>query len=441
MKRLSLLLVVVFALNVLLAGVAFGENEVERVFMRFWIGERTYHVNDVPVEMDAAPILIEGKTMLPIRFVATPLGANVTWDRDEQKVTVRLDGKTVELWVDENTARVNGKPKMIDPDNPEVKPLLVPPGRTMLPLRFISENLGSKVDWCPDRKEATVAYPVNLAPKKETVLIIEGMEEKCLLNLRVSPLFPYAIYVDEDRYHMDQKEGKDVILPRADVSPEVFMSFTHRPDVEPSLLVAEMQEALRENYAQVQFRGYVEMPLPSYFLYASGGDAWNDPVERCYLVEDFDGGAFIIRQRLFTEAEEGHGARFDAMLKEFFVWHAGKGKYFPPGAVANNEGAVHTSCWDYQPLDMAPKAGWEDAELEGLSREQLVEVLGCPPHVIRMTSVVGPDYNRELWVYHPYDQDPTGLFVWLKGEAFHHSTLNEFSGFWCYEMTNPDFWD
>ncbi len=98
-------------------------------------------------------------------------------------------------------------------------------------------------------------------------------------------------------------------------------------------------------------------------------------------------------------------------------------------------------CWNYQPTGMKPNPGWDTVDLEGLTREELVEVLGCPPHVIRMTSVVSAAHNRELWVYHPYDEDPTGLFVWLKGNVFHDSMLDEFNGFWCYEMSDLDFWE
>jgi len=99
------------------------------------------------------------------------------------------------------------------------------------------------------------------------------------------------------------------------------------------------------------------------------------------------------------------------------------------------------NCWEYQPTTMQPKPGWDTATLDGLSRKQLVDALGCPPHMIRMTSVVDASNNRELWVYHPYDKDPTGLYIWLKGDVFHDSKLDEFMGFWGHEMTNPDFWE
>ena len=109
--------------------------------------------------------------------------------------------------------------------------------------------------------------------------------------------------------------------------------------------------------------------------------------------------------------------------------------------VNGNGETACAGCWDYQPTDMKPNTGWENVNLEGLTREELVDVLGCPPHVIRMTSVVSAANNREMWVYHPYDEDPTGLFVWLKGGVFHYSTLNEFNGFGCYQMTDLPFWE
>jgi len=42
-----------------------------------------------------------------------------------------------------------------------VTPLIIPPGRTVLPLRFIAENLGSNVEWEPVTREVTVIYPAN----------------------------------------------------------------------------------------------------------------------------------------------------------------------------------------------------------------------------------------------------------------------------------------
>jgi len=109
--------------------------------------------------MDTAPVIKDGRTLLPIRYVAAPLGAEVLWDPDTRKVTISNNGTKIEMWIGKNTALINGVEKKIDPDNSQVAPVILPPGRTMLPLRFISENLGCQVDWNGDLREAKVTYP------------------------------------------------------------------------------------------------------------------------------------------------------------------------------------------------------------------------------------------------------------------------------------------
>ena len=134
-------------------------KDIEQIIIRLYIGKTYYYVNDELLEMDVAPIIREGRTLLPIRYVAEALGAEVGWNGKEQKVTITFKGTTIELWIGKNTARVNGEYKLIDPTNPNVKPIIIPPGRTMLPIRFIAENLGCRVDWDPKLREVKITYP------------------------------------------------------------------------------------------------------------------------------------------------------------------------------------------------------------------------------------------------------------------------------------------
>ena len=125
----------------------------------FQIGNKIMYVNDIPQEIDVLPQIIEGRTYLPVRWIAEPLGATVDWDGYEKKVTVKLKETVIELWIDKNIAIVNGANTLIDLGNPKVVPVIIPPGRTMLPIRFIAENLGCKVDWDPALKEVKITYP------------------------------------------------------------------------------------------------------------------------------------------------------------------------------------------------------------------------------------------------------------------------------------------
>ncbi len=128
--------------------------------MRFYIGSSDYYVGNEIKTMDTVPQILENRTVLPIHYVAQPLGANVAWNGDEQKVTVAMGSKTIILFINNNTAIVAGVSKAIDPNNPNVKPVVIPPGRTMLPLHFIAVELGCQVDWNPSTQEVKVTYPV-----------------------------------------------------------------------------------------------------------------------------------------------------------------------------------------------------------------------------------------------------------------------------------------
>lgn len=105
------------------------------------IGQNYAWVDGRAVDLDAAPLLRDGRTMLPARFVIEALGGSVDWDADAQKVTIMKDGKTIEIVIGADFATVDGKIVPLD------APAFIENGRTYLPLRFIAENLGASVTW------------------------------------------------------------------------------------------------------------------------------------------------------------------------------------------------------------------------------------------------------------------------------------------------------
>ncbi len=131
-----------------------------KILMRFQIGDTLMFLNDDFIEIDAPPTIVGGRTLLPIRWIAEPIGANVSWDGKERKVTIILNDTTIELWIGKPLARVNGIEKPIDPNNLKVVPMILN-GRTMLPVRFVAENLGCRVEWDPTTRTVTIIYPKN----------------------------------------------------------------------------------------------------------------------------------------------------------------------------------------------------------------------------------------------------------------------------------------
>ena len=68
-----------------------------------------------------------------------------------------LGKKTIALWIGKSAATVNGVSTLIDSTNGKVVPEIIS-GRTILPLRFVTENLGCSVIWTAATKTITITY-------------------------------------------------------------------------------------------------------------------------------------------------------------------------------------------------------------------------------------------------------------------------------------------
>jgi GH25 family lysozyme M1 (1,4-beta-N-acetylmuramidase) len=119
------------------------------------VGDPNITVNGISQKIDAQgskPIIKNGRTLLPIRTLIESLGGQVLWDAKEQKVTITLNGHSIVLWIGKTTALVDGSKTTLD-----VAPTIIT-GRTYLPLRFISENLGASVNWDDKTQTVTIYY-------------------------------------------------------------------------------------------------------------------------------------------------------------------------------------------------------------------------------------------------------------------------------------------
>jgi hypothetical protein len=121
------------------------------------------YIDGKKIEIDpgrgTVPLIIKdwGRTVLPIRAVVEALGGTVQWDSVNRKVTIILNKITIELWIDNPVAAIDGAKNWIDNDNHEVKPLIVN-SRTMIPLRFVATSLGCAVDWNGTTQTITLTY-------------------------------------------------------------------------------------------------------------------------------------------------------------------------------------------------------------------------------------------------------------------------------------------
>lgn len=98
-------------------------------------------INGSIVQPTVAPVIENGTTLVPLRIVSQNLGSQVDWNGANRSITITKDGKEILLTVDSKKAVVAGQEKEL---------LLAPKiinSTTMVPIRFVSENLDAYVNW------------------------------------------------------------------------------------------------------------------------------------------------------------------------------------------------------------------------------------------------------------------------------------------------------
>ncbi len=101
----------------------------------------TVKVNDSELAFDQNPIIIEGRTLVPLNAIFTALGATVKWDGETYTVTAQRGNTNISLKIGSNQLFVNGTAKELD------VPAIIVAGRTLVPAKAVSEAFGCNVGW------------------------------------------------------------------------------------------------------------------------------------------------------------------------------------------------------------------------------------------------------------------------------------------------------
>ena len=110
--------------------------------------EPTVYLNGEQMTFDVNPFIEDGRTLVPMRAIFEAVGASVTWDEEDRTVHAirEKDGEVslVSLQIDSAAAFVNSGAKELD------VPAKIVDDRTFVPLRFVIESLGERVEWDAD---------------------------------------------------------------------------------------------------------------------------------------------------------------------------------------------------------------------------------------------------------------------------------------------------
>lgn len=136
------------------------EEKVEEIILKIILTvgskdlEKYLNEDKTIIKMDIAPYIKDGRTMIPIRYLAEALEMKVTWDKETRTVLLEDAKFKIEIPVDTNIIKVNGEETESD-----VKPELKE-GRTMLDIANVARALGLKdgedIFWDPVEKKVTI---------------------------------------------------------------------------------------------------------------------------------------------------------------------------------------------------------------------------------------------------------------------------------------------
>jgi hypothetical protein len=123
------------------------------IVMKLQVGNKNALINNETSSLEAAPVIKDGRTMVPLRFIGEAFDAEFTYDSVFKIIDINFGSDKIKMQIGKNIAFVNGKEIKLD-----VVPYIVN-GRTLVPIRFISETFGAEVVWDGTTKTVTIIYP------------------------------------------------------------------------------------------------------------------------------------------------------------------------------------------------------------------------------------------------------------------------------------------
>ncbi len=103
-----------------------------------------------PVTFDQEPVIVNDRTMVPVRAIFEALGASVSWNAETRTVTSKLGSLTVVMVIDNPVMTINSAIKTMD------APPVIMGDRTLVPVRAVAESFGCTVSWDAGKRQVSI---------------------------------------------------------------------------------------------------------------------------------------------------------------------------------------------------------------------------------------------------------------------------------------------
>lgn len=209
MKRLATLFFGTLILTLLLAVTAMAANTTLQVQNAAGQYE-TRSVRTVSIVLDGQTLasdipafIVDNRTLVPVRIVSENLGAQVTWKQDTRQVQIETGGTSITLTIGSAQALVNGEAVALYDGVPATMAAMGSLTRTMVPLRFVSEQLGAQVEF--DNDTSTVR--ITTAEEETYNLTAPVVQSDGVITVAADPAAQPSIFTLEGRVVIDFPSG------------------------------------------------------------------------------------------------------------------------------------------------------------------------------------------------------------------------------------------
>ena len=187
-------LIIISLLFLLVSIVSYAGNfrsdfhiEVDKNIYKYNDRVVTIEINGTEIkEADMPAIILDGRTLVPVRevFESKSIGASVEWNEPRQEVIIKYENKTIVLTINSKVAYVNNVPVELDVPAKIIRDTSKEYGKTMIPIRFVSEQMGYNVGWNESSYRVSLSdgeKNSNQPPKKDEA------QESTLENIKSLP--------------------------------------------------------------------------------------------------------------------------------------------------------------------------------------------------------------------------------------------------------------
>lgn len=254
-----------------------------------------------PLASDVPPVLFQHdgqyRTLVPVAAIANQTGAEVSWDGEKRQVSISNEEKEILLTIDSASVQVNGEEKILPSQVPAKIVTYQGRGRTMVPVRFLGQELGLDVGWDNDTRTVVIRSPeTELLPDES----VDTHEED-----DIAP-------VDHDG---DEALLEDISIKMVEGMPEIRIKTGEEVHYSTAQLMNPQRLVFDFNHTRLRMDNSEHMQNDKTIKVSAPGNAYISAVRS----SQFERDPWVTRLVLDLKNDIGHDIRYDERTEEMVI--------------------------------------------------------------------------------------------------------------------------